>query len=561
MSLQQSSQLGSYEAAINETISTARKQKVASRAWEHDHTLWKPDPDEITNRLGWLDIASRMQENIAELTTFAAEVCADGITDVLLLGMGGSSLAPDLFALTFGSAKGHPDLKVLDSTDPGAVAAHAERLDPATSLFVVSTKSGGTVETLSFFKYFYNWTVSALGKEAAGSHFIAVTDPGSKLAALAADLDFRKVFENDPTIGGRFSALSYFGLVPAALIGVDLVKLLTSAIAMEDMLRATDPAENPGVWLGVTLGELAEQGRDKLTLVTVPGLAAFGDWVEQLIAESTGKEGKGIVPVVGEPLGALALYGEDRVFVDMSIGGPNTALRELAHAGHPVIHITLDDVYDLGGQFVLWEFATAVAGWRMGIQPFDQPNVESSKVASRKVMNEFSQTGMLPQTRPAVESDGMGLFGDVSGDSVPDALRSFLEAVRPGDYISLQAYLPPHEGTSEALQALRLALREQYHVATTTGYGPRFLHSTGQLHKGDDGSGVFIQFSADMPQYAGIPDEPGSSVRTVTFAILKTSQVLGDAEALRAADRRMVRIHLGSDPVSTLKVLTKALES
>ncbi|MFI5249003.1 MAG: glucose-6-phosphate isomerase [Gemmatimonadales bacterium] len=540
--------LGAYSAFVSDTLARLGRENVTARVSQGDYTLWKPQPTEITNRLGWLDVANRMTAALPEITGLVNAVRADGYTDALVLGMGGSSLAPEVFRQTFGVAAGYLDLAVLDSTDPDAVAAHARRLDPARTLFVVSTKSGGTVETFSFFRYFYRWVVRALGTAAAGRHFIAITDPGSGLVGTASQYGFRHTFLNDPNIGGRYSALSHFGLVPAALVGADVPQLLQRATAME---RALEPAAQ----LGATIGELATRGRDKLTFALSAPVAGFSSWVEQLIAESTGKEGKGILPVAGEPLGPPAVYGDDRVFVYLRVGNDAThdaAIDALRAAGHPVLRIDLADPYDIGGEFVRWEMATAVIGWRLGINPFDQPNVESAKVLARTMVKSYETSGALPAIAPTGHGDGLTVYTAAHGPGAAgtahpanpaDLVREFLRGVRPGNYIALQAYVTPSAETTAALQRWRVALRDRLHVATTVGYGPRFLHSTGQLHKGDAGNGVFIQIvtappAADVP----IPDTADADTSHMTFGVLKVAQSLGDRQALLDAGRRVLRV-------------------
>lgn len=565
-----SAHLGTYQATVGTALAEIAENRIIHRIWAHDHTVWKPEPTEITNRLGWLHTAEVMRKNLYRLEELVEAVRAEGYTHALLLGMGGSSLAAEVFRKTFGVKEGYLDLAVLDSTDPGAVLAHAEQLDLAHTLFIVSTKSGTTVETLSFFKFFYNRVADALrpgsgqtlGADRAGEHFVAVTDPGSKLADLAKCYGFRTTFLNDPDIGGRYSALSYFGLVPAALVGVDVSRLLDRALAMASEC-GPDVAvrDNPAAWLGAILGELAQAGRDKATFAISPAIASFGDWVEQLIAESTGKEGTGILPVVGEPMGPPDVYGDDRLFVYWRLGVPlpnpppharegecdthDAAIQGLEDAGHPVVRLDLHDPYDLGGQFFLWEMATAVAGHRLGINPFDQPNVEAAKVLARQMVAEYREKGTLP-----------------SGESAPlaaKALNDFLAQAQPGAYIALQAYLQPTAETDAALLALRTHLRDQFWLATTVGYGPRFLHSTGQLHKGDVGHGLFIQLTAGDPRDAPIPDEAGSPESSITFGVLKAAQALGDGQALLDAGRRVIHFHLGTDVIGGLKRLMEAL--
>jgi transaldolase/glucose-6-phosphate isomerase len=539
--------LGGYRAAVDAALAEMEADDVIARIWKHDHIIWKPDPAEITNRLGWLHIAGTMVADVPRLEALAAEVREAGYTHALLLGMGGSSLAPELFGKTFVGQIGN--LSVLDSTDPGAVLAQAERLDPARTLFIVATKSGGTAETLSFFKFFYNGVAGALGADRAGEHFIAITDPGSRLVAVAERYAFRAVFLNDPNIGGRFSALSYFGLLPAALVGVDVARLLDRAMAVaRDCGADVSATENPGAWLGAVLGEMAKAGRDKVTFAISPAMASFGDWVEQLVAESTGKEGQGILPVVGEPLGDASVYGSDRLFVHLRFAGDETDDADLATleaAGHPVVRFDLRDVYDLGGQFFLWELATAVAGYRLGINPFNQPNVESAKAQARRMIAEYREKGALP------EAESAPLTGE--------ALNGFLAQARPGNYVSLQAYVRPTLQTDVALAELRLKLRDRLRLATTVGYGPRFLHSTGQLHKGDIGNGLFIQFTHDPPRDAAIPDEAGEPDSSITFGVLIAAQALGDRQALLDNDRRVIRFHLENDVVDGLKKLVEAL--
>lgn len=536
--------LGAHRSKVQQALARIEQDDVVTRIWARDYTLWGDTPSEIANRLGWLTAPETMQDKVGGLTGLASTVRADGYTHALLLGMGGSSLAPEVLRRTFGVADGLLDLAVLDSTDPSAVQQHADRLDPARTLFLVSTKSGTTVETLSFFKFFYNRVAESVGAGNAGNHFIAITDPGSPLADLAQRYGFRTTFLNDPDIGGRYSALSYFGLVPAALIGLDVPRLLARAASAQSSCRAASATENDGALLGAVIGALASAGRDKLTLLASPGIEAFGDWVEQLIAESTGKQGRGILPIVAEPLGQSDVYGDDRLFVHMHLEAESAAsssLRELADAGHPVVHLPLRDLYDLGAQFFLWEMATAVAGHLLAINPFDQPNVESSKALTKQAVAEYKQTGYLP--------------GAPSAPLLAASLLGFLAQAQEGDYIAVQAYLPPAPEVDDALAAFRVWLRNRFGLATTVGYGPRYLHSTGQLHKGDTGRGLFIQFTADHPAALPIPDDAGSPQSSITFGILQTAQALGDYQALTQAGRRVIRFHLGDNPVAGLRKL------
>jgi transaldolase/glucose-6-phosphate isomerase len=544
--------LGEYQAAVDEALVRIKEQQIMRRIWAHDHTVWAEDPHEVGNRLGWLHSPEIMGESVERIQALLRSVREEGYTHALVLGMGGSSLAPDVFARAFGHDHDGLTLKVLDSTDPGAVLHFADNLDPATTLYVVSTKSGGTVETLSFFKVFYNMTAERVGQEVAGEHFVAVTDRGSKLHKLADRYRFRETFLNDPNIGGRYAALSYFGLAPAGLAGLDLERLLRRAQVMacnSESCNDVIDGDNLGGRLGAIMGVLAKAGRDKITLISSPGLANFGDWVEQLIAESTGKEGKGILPIVGEPVGSSEVYGDDRLFVYLRLDGGTThddAVAALESAGQPLITLRLKDRYDMGGQFFLWEMATAVAGHILGIQPFDQPNVESAKVLARAMVASYKQDGRLPA-------------GDTKALSV-EALASFLAQAQPGDYISLQAYIQPTPDSEAALRAMQLELRDRTHLATTMGYGPRFLHSTGQLHKGDGGNGLFVQFVSEPKQDAAIPDETGQKTSAIGFGVLKTAQALGDAQALREANRRVIVFDLGRNPATRLKQLVIELD-
>jgi glucose-6-phosphate isomerase len=519
---------GGNAQRMEEAIQKAKQDRLVERLWARDYTLWKPVHDEISNRLGWLDIAERMRPEIAALRSFTDKVKADGMDRVLLLGMGGSSLAPELFSKLFGSEAGLK-LEVLDSTDPDAILEKEETHNPARTLYIVSSKSGGTVETSSFFKYFYGKAIEKLGKDEVGKHFVAITDPGSGLEKTGMQYEFREVYLADPNIGGRYSALSHFGLMPAALVGADLDRLLASAAGMAERCRIEDIASNPGAMLGLALGNLALNGRDKVTFILPDAKASFGDWVEQLLAESTGKEGKGILPVVREPALVDEYYGNDRVFA--SLDG----------TGHePRIEIQWQENYEIGAQIFLWEFATAVAGYVMGINPFDQPNVELAKVQARSLVDEYKKTGKLPETK--------------TEDLTWLTIAKFLKQAKPGDYVSLQAYAAPSIELTEAMQKLRSKISQQTKLATTFGYGPRFLHSTGQLHKGDGGNGLFIQFISEPINDLPIPNDAGKVDRDISFGVLKKAQALGDAQALHNAGRRLITFAIAGD-------ITKAVNS
>jgi glucose-6-phosphate isomerase len=526
--------LDKYQDAVDSALSELSDNKIISRVWSHDHTVWKPNPAEITNRLGWLDIAERMSAEVNRMITLKNQLITEGYTHALLLGMGGSSLAPEVFSNTFRGYVSGLELSVLDSTDPDAIIDQLSRLNLRQTVFIVSTKSGGTVETLSLFKFFYNQVLAEFGEIEAGSHFIAITDPNSKLEGLAEELNFRQTFLNDPNIGGRFSVMSFFGLVPAALVGLDITKLIEQSIKMAQACRNEDSiGQNPAALLGAIMGILNRKGLDKITFVASPGILSFCDWVEQLIAESTGKAGKGILPVVRESMGESNVYANDRIFVHLRLADDEAeirALKDLAHAGHPVLILQLNNFYELGAQFFLWEFATAIASYFLKINPFDQPNVESAKVQAQKMVAKYEKTGKLPVVKYQALTR--------------DTLASFLANSSQGDYISLQAYINPTPEAEKILSKIRHNLRDKYKLATTLGFGPRFLHSTGQLHKGDAGNGLFIQFTSETQDDLPIPDHAGTHGSKMSFQTLKISQALGDAAALEENDRRLIRIKI-----------------
>jgi transaldolase/glucose-6-phosphate isomerase len=528
------------DAAIASRLDRWVEEDVASRLWAKDGSLWaesgKP-PDELTRWLGWLDLPQAMRERVAELEHLARDVRADGYNRAAVLGMGGSSLAPELFSRLFRDAL--MELRILDSTHPDAVRGFREWAASARTLFLVSSKSGSTTEPNAFH--------AAMSDFAPALDFVAITDPGSSLAELARAQEFRGIVEGRPDVGGRYSALSVFGLVPAALHGVDLSGLLDRAAAMADACRLP-AASNPGLVLGATIGEAALAGRDKLTILTGRRLASFGDWAEQLIAESTGKAGRGIVPIVGEPIGEPESYGHDRLFVIVTeTGDPDTqwqALGEqLDRLGHPVHQVELAGPLDVGGEFVRWEVATAAAGIVLGIDPFDQPNVQESKDATRALLDAFRRDGALPVPAPLVTDGELSAYGDaaVLGDdpvTVDGALRALLTRAGDGDYLGILAYLPPDPETEARLQRLRGGIRDALGVATTLGFGPRFLHSTGQLHKGGPESGVFLQITDDARRDLPIPGWQES------FGTLTTAQALGDLASLQSHGRRVLRLHL-----------------
>jgi len=532
--------LGPLQPAVDAQAARLQKEDAPRRLWAKDSTLWSADPakrDEIRDRLGWLNVAEKMLEHASEFQQLAKDGRA--YSDVVLLGMGGSSLCPDVLRNTFGSVKGHPRLHVLDTTDPATILGVRAKITLKKTLFIVASKSGETTETLSHFAYFWDLVKS-------GKQFAAITDPGSGLEKLAKDHGFRWIFPNPPDIGGRYSALSYFGLVPGALIGVDVEELLERAVEMAHSSADSVPvASNPGVWLGAVMGQLALKGRNKLTLIASPKVATFGYWVEQLIAESTGKQGKGIVPVEGEPLGRPAVYGNDRLFVyiRMDADAPNRAVAALEKAGHPVVTLTLRDKLDLGGEFLRWEIATAIAGSVLGIDPFDQPNVQESKDNTKKVLATFKGKGKLPpaESTPASKSRAR--------------LKTLLGKAKPGSYFATMAYTGRTTTSEAAISAIRTAVRDSTHIATTAGYGPRFLHSTGQLHKGGPKTGLFLQVVQQDTKDVPIPGQPFS------FSILKQAQALGDLASLASRRLPVVRVTLGKDPAAGWKALVAAVRS
>jgi glucose-6-phosphate isomerase len=575
---------GAHTGAIDARIDQLERIRFAARLWRHDDTLWGDDPERrkvAANRLGWLDVVTRMRAETDALRAFAAKAAADHFTHAVLLGMGGSSLAPEVLRLTLGIAPRALELTVLDNTSPAAVRAIAETHDARRTLFVVSSKSGGTLEVASFEKHFFAWVSAARGEE-AGRSFVAVTDPDTALEALAHTRGYRKTFVNPPDIGGRYSALSYFGLVPAALIGADLDALLDGAIAEAEACAASVPAaENPALALGAALGELALSGRNKMTLALPAAFTALGSWIEQLVAESTGKEGRGIIPVDGEPLAGPERYGRDRVFVTFD-SGPTApeeaaAIETLERAGEAIVRWSREPATTpasraavLGAEFLRWEIATAVAGAALAVDPFDEPNVAEAKLATHDVLQKFLESGRFEQASPIARAGDVQTFAPASiaarlrgegpspgpaGQGPAAAAAAVLMLAGPGDYLALLAYMQRTRERHLRLEKLRVTMRDATRLATTLGYGPRFLHSTGQLHKGGPNSGVFLQLTTDEGEDAEIPGEPYG------FAALRQAQAAGDIVVLERRGRRVMRHHLGANVEQALDELIAAVEA
>ena len=526
--------LGGYLPVVEAALADLDARDTVGCLWRRDHTVWSPDPREIADRLGWLTITDAMRGEVPALRAFAGEVRDVGYRHVVLLGMGGSSLGPEVLRRTYGAAAGYLELIVLDSTVPARVRATTEAIDPARTLFLVSSKSGSTVEPLAFYRHFRGLVEEAVGREEAGEHFVAITDPGTTLEAMARERGFRRVFLNPPDIGGRYSVLSSFGLVPAALLGIDLDTLLDRADEMREACRPGGASgENPGAWLGAVMGTLAGLGRDKLTLVTSPSIGAFGLWAEQLLAESTGKSGRGIVPVDGEPPADPSEYGDDRLFVYLRLNSDDNtasdaAMDGVAALGHPVVRLRLRDRLDLGAELFRWEFATAIAGAVLGVNPFDQPDVQAAKDETDRVLREYAGAGRLP---------------DVAGAG---SVEELLAGASAGAYVAILAYVRETPEADRALAGLRCRIMERHRLPTTSGYGPRYLHSTGQLHKGGPDTGLFIQITAANEADLAVPGEP------YTFGVLAAAQAAGDLRALLASGRRAVAVRLGPGGMDAL---------
>jgi transaldolase/glucose-6-phosphate isomerase len=559
------------DAAVKKNLSDWRATGKVRRLWDHDASLWTNEDE--AKWLGWLGIVDEQLAAAGKLKALADEIKSGGFSDVLLLGMGGSSLCPEVLALTFPQTPGFPRLHILDSTDPAQIRNTEKKVNLAKTLFIVSSKSGGTLEPNIYKQYFFERVQQTLGADKAGSRFIAITDPGSKMQQVAERDHFRHIFYGLPSIGGRYSALSNFGMVPAAAMGLDTDKFLKRTKEMVEACKASTPVEqNPGVMLGLIMGTAATLGRDKITLVTSPAIGDLGAWLEQLIAESTGKLGKGIVPVDREALGAPNAYGNDRIFAYVRLEGAPDAAQDAAiaaieKAGQPVVRIALSDIYNLGQEFFRWEIATAVAGSIIGINAFNQPDVEASKIVTKELTSEYESKGSLPAEKPIVEEAGFKLFTDqknaadlakAAGTGADGALKNYLRAhlarLGAGDYFALLGYIEMNAEHESLLQTLRMMVRDRKRVATVLGFGPRFLHSTGQAYKGGPNSGVFLQITCDDAQDLPVPGQK------YTFGVVKAAQARGDFQVLADRKRRALRVHLGSDVKAGLAKLTELVK-
>jgi transaldolase/glucose-6-phosphate isomerase len=552
-------------SSVKKTIDDWRAGDKLPRLWNRDASLWTGTDE--ASWLGWLDVSEEQIAHREDFRRLAEDAKSGGFSDILLLGMGGSSLCPEVLENTFGRISGFPQLHVLDSTDPAQIKFFEQKIDVAKTLFVVSSKSGSTLEPNIFKQYFFEKAKQAVGAERAGSRFIAITDPGSKLEQVAKSDRFRHLMPGIPSIGGRYSALSNFGMVPAALMGIDTGNFLERTAAMVQACGASVAVEeNPGAMLGIVLGTAAKSSRDKVTIITSPGISDLGAWLEQLLAESTGKQGKGIIPVDREALGAPDVYGNDRVFVYLRLESAPDARQEtkvaaLEKAGQPLIRISVADIYDLGQEFFRWEIATAVAGSIIGINAFNQPDVEASKIVTRNLTSEYEKTGSLPAEAPVLEDGGIKLFTDMKnadalargagGDkSLTGCLRAHFGRLGAGDYFALLAYIQMNASHEAQLQTMRHALRDKKRVATCLGFGPRFLHSTGQAYKGGPNSGVFLQITCDDAADLPVPGQK------YTFGVVKAAQARGDFQVLADRGRRALRVHLGKDVEASLSRLT-----
>ena len=551
--------LGSHQSAVTNAVDKMRRSNIAARIWANDFHVWKPSPQQISNRLGWLHAPLETSANVKSIRASLEPFTNGSVEDVVLLGMGGSSLSAEVFNNIFGSAPGFPRLQILDTTDPQIIHGVTEKLNLAKTLFIVSSKSGSTLEIVSLFHYFYNLTAEKPGVS-ANEHFMIITDEGSPMLEQAWQLQLPCVFSNNPNIGGRYSALSLAGMIPAALIGVQIEKLLQNAAAVASQEKAdffSGKGDSTGCFLGAALGTLAEYGRDKLTLLLPPSWKPFGDWLEQLIAESTGKEGKGILPVLNEPQMDVSAYGKDRVFVIFNHNEDEWGswITQLASVGHPVLKIRINGFYDLGGQMFLWEMATAVAAHIMGINPFDQPDVEATKKHTKRMIAQYKSDHTWPEAQPSLTEGDCEIYGEIAGSNVSAVVTNFLSSSPQNAYVGLQVYLSPSPEINKALDALRAAISRKYGMAVTVGYGPRYLHSTGQLHKGDAGRGMFIQLTGANKLDVEIPDSLCQQGSSLTFGQLKAAQGEADRLALMDKGRKIIRLHWTKDAAAGLKNL------
>jgi transaldolase / glucose-6-phosphate isomerase len=543
---------------VSDTLDDWNAQKKVDRLWAGDAAVWTGQDED--KWVGWLTLIDEQQKTLRRFANFAAEVKDAGFSHALVLGMGGSSLCPEVLRKSFGRIEGFPELHVLDSTDPAQVKSFEDRIDLANTLFFVSSKSGATLEPNIFKQYFFEQVRQAVGDEQVGSRFVAITDPGSKLREVAERDRFRKIFLGVPSVGGRYSALSDFGLAPACAMGIQIDKFLESAAAMADSCRL-QPKDNPGVILGAVLGVAHNEGRDKLTIVASPGIHDLGAWLEQLVAESTGKNGKGVIPVDRESFASAGVYGDDRVFVYLRLESSpdktqDDAIEAISAAGHPVVRISVSDLYDLAQEFFRWEIATAVAGSIIGINPFNQPDVEASKIETKKLTEQYEQTGSLPEEEAIFQDDGIKLYADERNKgeleqaardrSLSGYLKAHLNRLKPCDYFALLAYIEMNDVHERELQASRHLVRDAKRVATCLGFGPRFLHSTGQGYKGGPDSGVFLQITCDDAADLKVPDQK------YTFGVVKAAQARGDFAVLAERGRRALRVHLGTDVEAAL---------
>jgi len=554
---------GPLASAVAASLEDWKKNNKVARLWQKDASLWS-GADE-SNWLGWLTITEEQLARIDVLKQIANDIKKARFKHALLLGMGGSSLCPEVLRMTFGKVKGYPELHVLDSTDPAQIKAVEGKLNLKSTICIVSSKSGSTLEPNIYKQYFFERVKAKVGEKEVGSRFIAITDPGSKMQQVAQGDKFRRIFMGVPSIGGRYSALSNFGMVPAAVMGLDVARFLKNTEEMVKACQSFAADANPGVVLGTILGVAANHGRDKLTIIASPRIFDLGAWLEQLIAESTGKIGKGIIPVDRERIAKPAAYGGDRVFACLRLASkPNkaqdAAVAALEKAGHPVVCITLPNIYNLGQEFFRWEIATAVAGSIIGINAFNQPDVEASKIETRKLTSEYETTGKLPPEAPFFEDNGIKLFADEkntgalkAGATLAGVLKAHLSRIGVGDYFAVLGYVPMNSAHEEALQGIRHAVRNKKKVATVLGFGPRFLHSTGQAYKGGPNSGVFLQITCDDAKDLPVPGQK------FTFGVVKAAQARGDFAVLAERGRRALRVHLGKNVKADLAKLAKAV--